>query len=123
MAKFLVIDDSRVIREKLKILIVQSGNEVIAEASDGNQGVMLYKLLKPDMVTVDVHMKETNGIQAMEEILAFDPAASVVVISSVDDEEIVKRALDGGAKAYLFKPFEKEIVIEQIKRMSQEKKA
>lgn len=117
MARFLVIDDSRVIREKLKILIVQSGHEVVAEASDGEQGVRLYKLLKPDMVTVDVHMHETDGIEAMKQIIGFDPEAVVIVISSMDDIATIDRAKAAGARAYLVKPFEKEAVMAQIKSL------
>lgn len=114
MARILIVDDSRVIREKLKILILQSGNEVVAEANDGSQAIMLYKLLKPDVVTVDMNMGQMGGIETIQNLLSIDADARVIVISSVDEKETVEEALNCGAKSYVLKPFEKEQVFKAI---------
>ena len=106
MATVLVIDDAAFMRLMLKDILVEAGHRVIGEGEDGNEAVELYAKLKPDLVTLDVVMPNKTGLAAAEAILALDPRARIIMVSSVGQEEIARHALKIGVKAYLLKPFQ-----------------
>ena len=106
MATVLVIDDAAFMRLMLKDILVEAGHRVIGEGENGNEAVELYAKLKPDLVTLDVVMPNKTGLAAAEEILARDPRARIIMVSSVGQEEIARQALKMGVKAYLLKPFQ-----------------
>lgn len=119
MATVLVVDDAAFMRMMLKDILVESGHQVIAEAGTADEALQLYATLRPNLVTVDVVMPGKSGVVFVKEILARDPHARIVMVSSVDQQEIVEQALQAGAKAYLRKPFQPDQVkqcIEQILR-------
>ena len=106
MATVLVIDDAAFMRLMLKDILVEAGHRVIGEGENGNEAVELYAKLKPDLVTLDVVMPNKTGLVAAEEILALNPRARIIMVSSVGQEEIARHALKIGVKAYLLKPFQ-----------------
>ncbi len=106
MATVLVVDDAAFMRWMLKDILVEAGHRVIGEGETGTEAVRLYATLKPDLVTLDMVMPDKDGLAAAAEILALDPRARIVMVSSVGQEEIARQALKAGVKAYLLKPFQ-----------------
>lgn len=114
--KVLVTDDAPIIRLMIKDIIQYHGYEVVGEANNGAEAVELYKTLKPDLVTMDIIMPEKDGIQALEEILKYDPDAKVVMVTAIDQRESLMKAIRLGATDYIVKPFENERVISAVKK-------
>lgn len=107
MAKnILVVDDVPFVRRTLSELLEKIGYRVVAEAVDGNDAVDKYKQLRPDLVTMDVVMPKKSGIDALKEIMEIDPKSVVVMVSAMDQMNLVIEALSHGAKDYVQKPFE-----------------
>jgi two-component system chemotaxis response regulator CheY len=109
--KILVVDDASFMRTVLKDIIKGNGlaTEVI-EAGDGVDGVKAYQTQKPDLVTLDVNMPRADGIQALRAIMKIDPAAKVVMVTSVEQKQIVQDAMRLGARDYIVKPFDRSNV-------------
>jgi Response regulator containing CheY-like receiver domain and AraC-type DNA-binding domain len=114
--RVLVVDDSMFVAKQIGQILTSEGYEVVATASDGLDGVEKYKELCPnvDLVTMDITMPKMDGITALEQIMAFDKNARVVMISALGKEELVKKALLLGAKNYIVKPLDRKKVLERI---------
>jgi len=109
----LVVDDSAFMRNLLKQLL-EDDHDVVGEAENGVEAVELYHDLDPDVVTMDVVMPIRNGIEATAEIKGDDPNASVIMCTSVGQEEKMREAVKAGADGYITKPFQKPNVLEAI---------
>jgi two-component system chemotaxis response regulator CheY len=109
----LVVDDSAFMRNLLKQLL-EDDHEVVGEAENGVEAVELYRELAPDVVTMDVVMPIRNGIEATAEIKSIDPNSSVIMCTSVGQEEKMREAVEAGADGYITKPFQKPNVLEAI---------
>jgi AmiR/NasT family two-component response regulator len=104
--RVLVAEDEALIRLDLKEMLEEEGYEVVGEAGDGEQAVRLATELKPDLVILDVKMPVLDGISAAEQIVSAR-IAPVVMLTAFSQRELVERAVDAGAMAYLVKPFAK----------------
>ncbi|MFB4298951.1 ANTAR domain-containing response regulator [Actinomadura sp. NTSP31] len=102
----MIAEDEALIRLDLKEMLEEDGYEVVGEAGDGETAVRLAGELKPDLVILDVKMPVLDGISAAERISA-DRIAPVVILTAFSQRELVQRATDAGAMAYLVKPFAK----------------
>ena len=115
--KVLIIDDAKFVRNLIKKVVEKMDfAEVIGEASNGLEGVSLYKKLKPDLVTMDLVMPDSNGIDAIEQIIKFDQDAKIIVISAIGQEMSVLEATSRGAKDYIKKPFREEQIFSTFER-------
>ena len=101
----LICDDSILVRKQLKDIISGCGISHIIEASDGSQAVELYKEHKPDLAFLDIIMPIKDGSTATAEIVAFDPNATVVIVSSIGTQGLLKQTVEAGAKDFVQKPF------------------
>jgi two-component system chemotaxis response regulator CheY len=117
MKKILVVDDSDFMRMTLKSILTTNGYEVIGEARNGNEAIDKYKELKPDIVTMDITMPEKNGIDATKEILEHDSNANIVILSALTQKRYILESLRLGAKEFLFKPLNPELVISVMKTL------
>src|SRR6478736_4787617 len=99
MARILVADDAAFMRMMIKNILTQNGHEVVGEAENGVEAVARYAELKPDVTTMDITMPEKDGIAALKELLAGDPAAKVVMCSALGHEAKVIESIRSGAKA------------------------
>ncbi len=113
--QLLLVDDHRLMREGLRSLLeAQGGFEVVAEAEDGRDAVTKTRDCEPDVVVMDIGMKELNGVQATRQIRAEFPRIPVVVLSTYAQEEHVLSALEAGASAYVLKISAHQELVEAI---------
>lgn len=104
--KILICDDSILARKKLKDFLISVGCTQILDAADGQMAVDTYKAQKPDIVFLDIVMPVKDGITAVKEIIDFNPAAYIIMTSSVGTQENLKEALKAGAKDFIQKPLD-----------------
>lgn len=102
--RVLIAEDEALIRLDLAEMLREEGYEVVGEAGDGQEAVELAESLRPELVIMDVKMPRRDGIDAAAEIAA-KRIAPVVVLTAFSQRELVERARDAGAMAYLVKPF------------------
>ena len=117
--RVLVVDDSMFVAKQLGQILASEGQDVVATAVDGKEGVDKYKELCPqvDLVTMDITMPKMDGITALEQIMAFDKNAKVVMVSALGKEELVKKSLMLGAKSFIIKPLDRKKVLERISKV------
>lgn len=100
----LTADDHPLIREGLvAVLHAEAGLQVVAEAANGEEAIEAYVRLRPDIVLMDLKMPVMDGLAATRAILAEDPEARIIVLTTYDGDEDVHRALSAGARGYLLK--------------------
>lgn len=118
MKRVLIVDDASVVRLMIKKVLKESDFEVVGEAVNGVDALTKYKELRPDVVTMDITMPEADGIQATKDIMAFDEDAKVVIVSGIDQKEMLWRAIKAGAASYIVKPFENDRVISTLNEVT-----
>src|SRR5215831_15376132 len=100
----LLVDDHTVVRQGLRALLASEEDiEVIGEAENGRQAVMLARKTPPDVVVMDIAMPLLNGLEATRQILKIVPTARVLVLTSYGDDECVEQMMQAGASGYLIK--------------------
>jgi two-component system, response regulator PdtaR len=102
--RVLIAEDEALIRMDLSEMLREEGYDVVGEAGDGQEAVELAERHKPDLVIMDVKMPRRDGIDAAAEI-ASKRIAPIVVLTAFSQRDLVERARDAGAMAYLVKPF------------------
>jgi response regulator NasT len=108
-----VAEDEVLIRMDLIEMLGEEGYDVVGQAGDGATAVDLAEQLRPDLVILDVKMPVLDGIAAAEQI-ASQRIAPVVILTAFSQRDLVERARDAGAMAYLVKPFTKEHLVPAI---------
>jgi two-component system, response regulator PdtaR len=111
--RVLIAEDEALIRLDLKEMLEEEGYDVVGEAGDGEQAVRLAEELRPDLVILDVKMPVLDGISAAEQIVG-KQIAPVVMLTAFSQRELVERAVEAGAMAYLVKPFAKSDLLPTI---------
>ena len=111
--RVVIAEDEALIRLDLKEMLEEEGYEIAGEASDGEQAVELATKLRPDLMILDVKMPVLDGISAAEQIVA-KQIAPVVILTAFSQRELVERARDAGAMAYIVKPFTKADLVPAI---------
>jgi len=102
--RVLIAEDEALIRMDLAEMLREEGYDIVGEAGDGQEAVELAELHRPDLVIMDVKMPRRDGLDAAAEI-ASKRIAPIVVLTAFSQRELVERARDAGAMAYLVKPF------------------
>ena len=115
--RVLIVDDALFMRTMLRNIFVESGFEVVGEAGNGNDAVEKYRALGPDLTTMDIVMPEKNGLEALKQIIGFDPRARVVMCSALGQESLIIEALEAGARDFIVKPFKPAKVVEVAQKV------
>ncbi|MDO9379372.1 MAG: response regulator [Nocardioidaceae bacterium] len=111
--RVVIAEDEALIRLDLAEMLTEEGYEVVGQAADGEQAVRLTVSERPDLVVMDVKMPKLDGISAAEQIAA-QRIAPVVMLTAFSQRDLVERARDAGAMAYLVKPFSKSDLVPAI---------
>jgi two-component system chemotaxis response regulator CheY len=114
MARVLVVDDAAFMRKVLGDALASGGHEVVGEAANGREAVDSFQTLRPELTTLDITMPEKDGLEALAEIMAIDPAAKVVMCSALGQERKVLESIRLGAKDFVVKPFQAGRVLEAV---------
>jgi len=116
--KLLIIDDAMIIREMIKDAARADGWEIAGEASNGQEAIEEYRRLRPDAVTLDIVMPEFDGLHALKGIVQEDDSARVLVVSALDQTEVLKEALQHGARDFIVKPFDQNRLISALDKVA-----
>lgn len=116
MIKIVFVDDHEMVRIGVSsYLSAQSDMEVIGEADDGKTGVELALSLRPDIILMDLVMKEMDGIEATRRIIEEWPEAKIIIVTSFLDDEKVYPALEAGATSYMLKTSKANEIAEAVR--------
>jgi len=120
MIRVLLVDDHTLVRAGIRTLIESiDGAQIVAEADNGRAAIVLARKHKPDVVVMDISMKELNGIDATAQIVAELPDVRVLILSMHSSEEFIRRAVRAGASGYVVKesvPMELELALGALMR-------
>lgn len=113
----LIVDDAMLIRIMLRDMFESNGFRVVGEAEDADQALKVYQEINPDLVTMDITLTTSSGIDAIRNILNYDRDARIVVISALEQKQVIMDALKLGAKDFIIKPFEEVRIITSVKNL------
>jgi len=116
MKRILVVDDAAFMRLTLKTMLEKNGYEVVGEAENGRKAVEMYKMLTPEIVTMDITMPDMDGIEALTEIMKFDSKAKVIMLSAMGQETKIREAVIQGAKGFVVKPFKEDYLVKALSK-------
>ncbi|MEY4617471.1 MAG: hypothetical protein RJB66_2431 [Pseudomonadota bacterium] len=119
--RLLIVDDASFIREMLRTIASKQGWLIVDEAVDGEEAITKARQHHPDVILMDIVMPKLNGIEAGKIIFKFDPNIAIIGLSTVDNEDIMMRAMEAGFVSYITKPFENRSVISAVNQASQKK--
>ena len=117
MARILIVDDASFMRGSLKYILENAGHEIVGMAPDGRKALEEYEKLKPDVVTMDILMKDMGGLEALEAIKKEDPEGKVIMVTALGQEEKQEEARKLGASGYIRKPFKQGEIVDEVKRV------
>lgn len=117
--RLLLVDDHAVVREGLERILVKCGDlEVVGAASSGEEALVLAAQLEPDVVLLDLSLPGKHGLDVLSELVAFEPAPKVIVMTVHDDDDIVLKAVRGGAQGYVLKTAVREEIVAAIRKVA-----
>jgi len=117
MKRVLVVDDAAFMRISIRKMLEKNGFEIVGEAENGAIAVQKYFELMPDVVTMDITMREMNGLEALKEIVSKHKEANIMMVSAMGQEMMVKDAILSGAKGFIVKPFKEETIISALSKL------
>lgn len=113
----LVVDDAIVIREMIKDMVSAAGWTVVGEGANGQQAAERYQALRPNAVTLDLVMPEYDGLHGLRAIRSLDPEARVLIVSALDQKNVLKEAFKAGATDFVVKPFDRQTLVTTLNEM------
>ncbi len=111
--RVVIAEDEAIIRLDLKETLQEEGYEVVGETGRGDEAVALVKELKPDIAILDIKMPGVDGLSAAQEITS-ERHAAVLILTAFSQRDLIERARDAGAMAYLVKPFQRSELIPAV---------
>ena len=113
--RIMIVDDSRVVHQEMKKMLADTEIEVACCCRSGEEALEKYEEVAPDLVTMDIVMPGVDGLDTCEQILQRWPDACVYMVSSMAYSDMVDRAAAIGAKGFLFKPFNKDALLQSLR--------
>jgi len=121
--RVLIVDDDKLLRDKLKLIIQGLGANVVGESDNGADALQAYETHTPDITFLDIDMPRKNGIIALKDIVQKDPNAFVVMLTATSDMDIADSCLELGASSYVRKGVEPHIMELMLKNQIEAVKA
>lgn len=113
--RVLITDDHLIVREGLRLILEIDDNiEVIGEAADGQQCLELAEQLQPDVILMDLRMPGMDGISAIEQLRRRQPDIAIVILTTYNEDDLMLRGLQAGARGYLLKDTSRESLLDTI---------
>lgn len=116
MTSILIVDDALFMRKLIRDALEPLGFEIVGEAENGAEGLEKFEALKPDVTTLDIVMPEMNGIEMLGEIRRKHPEAKVIMITAVDQRDMMLDAMRLGVADFIVKPFDEERVVAAVEK-------
>lgn len=117
MNRLLLVDDHAVVRQGLRTLLEQAGYQIVAEAGSGEQAYIAWQKHHPSLVLLDLDMPGMGGLETLQRILAQDATAKVLIFSMYDDTIHAARAIRAGARGYVVKSDDPDILLQAIQQI------
>ena len=114
--KILITDDAAFMRMMIRRILEPEGYEIV-EAVNGEDMLLKYEEHKPDVVTLDITMQKMDGLTAIKQLKSRHPESRVIMCSAMGQKVMVMDAMKSGADDFIVKPFEKEKVLESIRKV------
>jgi len=118
MATVMVVDDSEFMRRVLKN-ILEGGGHTVREAKNAEEALNLFKKFGADVITMDIVMPDTDGIETVKRLKEADPKVKIIMVSALGHQKTVMRALEAGAMDFIMKPFTSDDVLESVNAVLQ----
>lgn len=115
--KFMIVDDSMVIREKIGSILKNEDFEIVGTAQNGLEAVEQFTQLRPEVMTLDITMPLMDGIETIQEIMKISPDVRILVVSALADKSTLIKAMHLGAFGFLCKPFRELELIDAIEEL------
>ena len=112
--RILICDDSIMVRKKMDMFLKGNGFTNVFEANDGQEAIDAYKRINPHVVFMDIVMPVKTGVEALSEIIEYDPAAKVIIVSSIGTQSNLKEAIEKGASDFIQKPIDDAQVLKLL---------
>lgn len=114
MKKIMIVDDSVIIRQRLREVFRSKGFDVVAEVDNGERAIMKFREHKPDIVTMDISLPGISGIETVKKLIEIDSDVKIIMITAMGERTTVMQAIKLGAVNFIVKPFQEDKVIEVI---------
>ena len=116
MIRILIADDHLIIRQGLRLILeTENGFELVGEASDGAEALSLCEKLHPHVVLMDLRMPRMDGLAAIEKLRTAQPDIAVVILTTFNEDELMFRGLQAGARGYLLKDTDRAALFDTIR--------
>ena len=114
--RILVADDHLIVREGLRLIMdTEPGFELVGEASDGAEAVELAAKLQPDVILMDLRMPRVDGLTAIERLQVKQPQTAIVILTTFNEDELMRQGLQAGARGYLLKDTDRNTLFNTIR--------
>jgi len=117
MAGILIADDAMFMRKTIRMALEKEGYSVIGEAVDGEDTILKYKELSPDLIILDITMPGMNGLDALKILKDINPAVRIIICSAMGQPGMVVQAIESGAENFIVKPFEAAHLVAAVKKV------
>lgn len=118
--RILLVDDHKMVREGLKMALeFENIFDLVGEANNGLEGVEKTKELNPDIIIMDIDMPQLNGIEAAVKIREFNSEVKILILTMLNDEDLVFNALSAGVDGYIYKMAEITLFKEAVNAMAE----
>lgn len=113
--RIVIVDDHGIVRKGLRSLLTRPGMEVVGEGESGNEAVRLAEQLQPDVMLLDIRMKDGDGLHSLPAIKAQSPHTSVIILTTYANPAYLARAISGGASGYLSKETDPDQIVRAVR--------
>ncbi len=116
LIRVLIVDDHLIVREGLRLILeTEAGFQLVGEAADGAEGITLAEQLHPDVILMDLRMPGTDGLTAIEHLVVQQPESAIVILTTFNEDDLMRKGLALGARGYLLKDTNRETLFNTIR--------